>query len=81
MSYEKCLVLSVVGRIRDEDLVLPAISDFVWQPERIYSLIDSILRGIRLGRCSPGIARQHVQYREFVKDWHVDHSFVFRVET
>lgn len=81
MSYEKCTVLSVVGRIRGEDLVLPAIQrDFVWQPERVYSLIDSILRGYPFGTLLFWNTRQRVQYREFVKDWREDHTFTFRVK-
>lgn len=81
MSYEKSTVLSVVGRIRDEDLVLPAIQrDFVWQPERIYSLIDSILRGYPFGTLLFWNTKQRVQFREFVKDWRADHIFTFRVK-
>jgi len=81
MSYEKCTVLSVVGRIREEDLVLPAIQrDFVWQPERVYSLLDSILRGYPFGTLLFWNTRQRVQYREFVKDWREDHTFTFRVK-
>lgn len=81
MSYEKATILSVVGRIRDEDLVLPAIQrDFVWQPERVYRLIDSILRGYPFGTLLFWNTRQRVQYREFVKDWREDHAFTFQIK-
>jgi hypothetical protein len=81
MSYEKSTVLSIMSRIRDEELVLPAIQrDFIWQPERMHQLIDSILRGYPFGTLLFWNTRQRVQYREFVKDWRADHTFTFRVK-
>ncbi len=43
-------IVSAVNMIIDDDLVLPALQrDFVWKPEQIENLFDSLLRGYPIG--------------------------------
>jgi hypothetical protein len=55
----------------DHQLVLPDIQrDFVWKPEQMRSLMDSIMRGYPFGSLLFWQTRyKEVPYREFVQDW------------
>lgn len=81
MSYEKTTIMAALSRIHSHELVLPDIQrDFVWQPERIYKLLDSILRGYPFGTLLFWNTRQRLQYREFSKDWDTDQSYAFQIK-
>ena len=51
MPFETAVsVKEVLGRIEKRDYLLPAIQrEFVWGPEQIISLIDSLMRGYPIG--------------------------------
>lgn len=81
MSYDKTSIVSALTRIHNHEWVLPDIQrDFVWEPERIYKLLDSILRGYPFGTLLFWNTRQHLQYREFIRDWHKDEAYTFQVK-
>lgn len=81
MSYEKTNIMSVLNRIRDSNLVLPDIQrDFVWAPEQIYKLLDSILRDYPFGTLLFWNTKQRVQYREFIKEWSKGQSYTFQIK-
>jgi hypothetical protein len=81
MSYEKATIMSVMSRIRNDELVLPAIQrDFVWEPARMYSLLDSIFRGYPFSTLLFWNTKQRIQYRQFTSDWSPDHRFTFHIK-
>jgi hypothetical protein len=81
MSYEKATILSTLSKIQNGELVLPAIQrDFVWEPERMYKLLDSIFRGYPFSTLLFWNTKQRVQYREFTKEWSSDYHFTFQVK-
>jgi hypothetical protein len=82
MSYEKATILSTLSKIQTGELVLPAIQrDFVWEPERMYKLLDSIFRGYPFSTLLFWNTKQRIQYREFTKDWSSDYHFTFQVKS
>ena len=82
MSYEKATILSTLSKIQSGELVLPAIQrDFVWEPERMYKLLDSIFRGYPFSTLLFWNTKQRIQYREFTKDWSSDYRFTFQVKS
>ena len=63
------------------DLILPDIQhDFVWGTDRIYKLLDSILRSYPFGTLLFWNTKLRVQYREFIKDWADDRAYTFRIK-
>ena len=43
-------IISLLNQIHENEVVLPAIQrDFVWSDDRIYMLLDSIMRGYPIG--------------------------------
>ena len=81
MSYEKATILSTLSKIQTGELVLPAIQrDFVWEPERMYKLLDSIFRGYPFSTLLFWNTKQRIQYREFTKEWSSDYRFTFQVK-
>lgn len=81
MSYEKTTIMTALRRIRERELVLPGIQrDFVWQAERIYKLLDSILRGYPFGTLLFWNTKQRLQYREFCQDWDGDQPYAFQIK-
>ena len=81
MSYEKATILSTLSKIQSGELVLPAIQrDFVWEPARMYKLLDSIFRGYPFSTLLFWNTKQRIQYREFTKDWSSDYRFTFQVK-
>ena len=81
MSYEKATILSVMSRIQNDELVLPAIQrDFVWEPARMYSLLDSIFRDYPFSTLLFWNTKQRIQYRQFTRDWSPDYRFAFHVK-
>ena len=81
MSYEKANILATLSKIQNGDLVLPAIErDFVWDPDRMYKLLDSIFRGYPFSTLLFWNTKQRIQYREFTKDWYDDFHFTFQIK-
>lgn len=68
MSYLNMTIATAIHRIRNDELVLPAIQRrFVWAPDRIYSYLDSLMRGYPTGVLLFWNTVQRVQYRKFIK--------------
>lgn len=81
MSYEKATIISTLSKIQNRELVLPAIQrDFVWEPERMYKLLDSIFRGYPFSTLLFWNTKQRVQFREFTKDWSDEYQFTYQVK-
>lgn len=81
MSYEKAPIIATLNRIQNGELVLPAIQrDFVWEPERMYKLLDSIFRGYPFSTLLFWNTKQRIQYREFTKEWTQDLRYTFRIK-
>ena len=81
MSYEKAPIIATLNRIQNGELVLPAIQrDFVWEPERMYKLLDSIFRGYPFSTLLFWNTKQRIQYREFTKEWTTDLRYTFQVK-
>ena len=81
MSYEKTTIRAALSRIRNRELFLPAIQrDFVWEPERMYKLLDSIFRGYPFSTMLFWNTKQRVQYREFSAGWSQDLRYTFLVK-
>ena len=70
MSHAKTTIMKAMRDIHSGALVLPGIQrDFVWEPERIYALLDSILRGYPFGTLLYWNTKQRVQFRGFTDAW------------
>jgi hypothetical protein len=81
VSYEKAPIIATLNRIQNGELVLPAIQrDFVWEPERMYKLLDSIFRGYPFSTLLFWNTKQRIQYREFTKEWTQDLRYTFRIK-
>lgn len=68
-------IASLMGQVKDHELILPAIQrEFVWKPEQICNLFDSLLQGYPFGtflfwRIQPE-NRGKYQFYDFVTDYH-----------
>jgi len=63
-------IFNLLNQIRNDEIVLPAIQrDFVWPDERIYMLLDSIMRGYPIGIILLWDTYEDIQYRSFVMDY------------
>jgi len=81
MSYEKTTITGVLNKIHNSELILPDIQrDFVWDEERIYNLLDSILRGYPFGTLLFWNTTQRLQYRAFTKDWAGEQGYAFQIK-
>lgn len=81
MSYSKITVSTAMRRIKNEELVLPAIQrDFVWDPRRIYLFLDSLMRGYPIGTLLFWNTRQRVQYRVFDNEVIEDMRYTYRIK-
>ena len=50
MSYSKKTIKYLIDKITDKEFVLPNIQrEFVWKPEQIEKLFDSLMRGYPIG--------------------------------
>jgi hypothetical protein len=76
MSFQTPITIrDALERIHRHDFVLPAIQrEFVWRPEQICRLFDSLLQGYPIGSfLFWSVEREHVrQYKfyDFVRDYH-----------
>jgi len=63
-------IFNLLNQIKNDEIVLPAIQrDFVWPVERIYKLLDSIMRGYPIGIILLWETYEDIQYRSFVLDY------------
>ena len=81
MTYEKAPIIATLVRIQNGELVLPAIQrDFVWEPDRMYKLLDSIFRGYPFSTLLFWNTKQRIQYREFTKNWESGIRYTFQIK-
>ncbi len=63
-------IFNLLNQIKNDEIVLPAIQrDFVWLDERIYKLLDSIMRGYPIGIILLWETYLDIQYRTFVANY------------
>ncbi len=59
-------IISLLNQIKQDEIVLPNIQrKFVWREEKIYSLMDSIMRGYPIGIILMWESYEDIQYRKF----------------
>ncbi len=81
MSYQTDTVAAILSRIERGELVLPAIQrDFVWRPDRIFSFLDSLLRGYPFGTLLFWNTKARIQYRPFVQQYSDDIHYDFQIK-
>ncbi len=76
MPYQAPItVKTALDRIRKHDYVLPAIQrEFVWKPEQIYKLFDSLLQGFPVGsflfwKIDPETSKTF-EFFDFAREYH-----------
>jgi len=66
-------IASLLNQVKEKEIVLPAIQrNFVWPIERIYTLLDSIMRGYPIGNIILWETHNDIQHRFFVADYQGD---------
>ncbi len=66
-------IASLLNQVKEKEIVLPAIQrNFVWPIERIYALLDSIMRGYPIGNTILWETYHDIQHRFFVADYQGD---------
>jgi 5-methylcytosine-specific restriction endonuclease McrA len=71
-------VVALLNQVKNEKIVLPGIQrDFVWEPDRISKLLDSILRGYPVGIALLWETYNDIQYRPFVENYSTDLPFIY----
>lgn len=71
-------VINLLNQIRNDEIVLPAIQrNFVWSVDRIYTLLDSIMRGYPVGIVLLWETYEDIRFRKFTADFQPDvlHTF------
>ena len=67
---EPVSIASLLNQIQEDEIVLPAIQrNFVWPSERIFRLLDSIMRGYPIGTILLWETYTDIQHRAFVRDY------------
>jgi hypothetical protein len=62
-------IASLLNQIKEGEIVLPAIQrDFVWSSDKIFTLLDSIMRGYPVGSVILWETYRDIQYRKFLAD-------------
>jgi len=75
-------IFNMLNQIKNDEIVLPAIQrDFVWPDERIYKLLDSIMRGYPIGIILLWETYEDIQYRSFVMDYKPGNLHSYRDNT
>lgn len=69
------MIADTLREIESHEIVLPAIQrEFVWQPEQIYNLFDSLMQGYPFGTLLYWKVKQehndHYQFYDFVLHYH-----------
>jgi len=63
-------IISLLNQIENDEIVLPAIQrNFVWEEEKIQTLMDSIVRGYPIGIVLMWETYKDIQYRYFEKNF------------
>jgi len=75
MSYESKSIKEVIEMVGRNEIYLPAIQrKFVWKPEQIESLFDSIMRGYPIGTflfwIIRGEKKNEYTFYKFIQDYH-----------
>lgn len=66
-------IASLLNQVKEKEIVLPAIQrSFVWPLERIYTLLDSVMRGYPIGNIILWETHHDIQHRFFVADYQGD---------
>lgn len=69
-------VLKNINQDNNGGVFLPYIQrDFVWEKERIYRLLDSLMRRYPIGTILAWETNERVNYRPFIKDYDEAHDF------
>jgi len=72
-------IATLLNQIKNEEIVLPAIQrDFVWPSEKIFKLLDSVMRGYPIGIILLWETYNDIQYRSFVKDYEPKNVYAYR---
>ncbi|GAB4176021.1 MAG: DUF262 domain-containing protein [Calditrichia bacterium] len=75
MSYENKSVIEIIQMIRRNEIYLPAIQrKFIWKPEQIENLFDSIMRGYPIGTFLfwfiKGEKKDEYIFYKFIQNYH-----------
>lgn len=71
-------IITLLNQIKNGETVLPAIQrNFVWDTDRIVTLLDSILRGYPVGIILLWETYSEIPYREFIKEYQPDGQHAF----
>jgi hypothetical protein len=75
-------LLGLLSNIEGDSIVLPAMQrPFVWKDDRIYRLIDSLLRGFPIGAVMLWKTNTLQRYRRLTRDIDTDVPQIFNFET
>lgn len=69
-------VLKNINQDNNGGIFLPYVQrDFVWEKEKIYSLLDSLMRGYPIGTILTWETDEAIDYRPFVRDYNENYDF------
>lgn len=72
-------IISLLNRIKNEEIVLPAIQrDFVWPENKVLRLLDSIMRGYPIGIVLLWDTYLDIQFRNFQEAFYPDQIHTFK---
>jgi len=75
-------LFGLLSQVEKDEIVLPAMQrPFVWSDERIYRLIDSLLRGFPIGAVMLWRTSQIQRFRRLPRDLDTDVQEIFNFET
>ena len=75
-------LFGLLSQVEQDQIVLPAMQrPFVWNDERIYRLIDSLLRGFPIGAVMLWRTSQIQRFRRLPRDLDTDVQEIFNYET
>ena len=71
-------VINLLNQIKNHEIVLPAIQrNFVWSKDKIYTLLDSIIRGYPVGIVLLWETYEDIRYRQFTADFQSETPHTF----
>jgi len=63
-------IAGLLNQVKEGEIVLPAIQrDFVWPSERIFRLLDSVMRGYPVGTILLWETHEDIEHRTFLSDY------------
>lgn len=69
-------VLKNINQDNNGGIFLPYVQrDFVWEKKKIYSLLDSLMRGYPIGTILTWETDEAIDYRPFVRDYNENYDF------